>query len=128
MDLVMNTVVVAKYWGFLQARGVGASTIKKEVSNLNQSITLITSKHIPNTTKVSTRCIKDVQGWLSNVLYALEAQVKEFPSTKPPSNGTSIYELWECINDEINAWEKDFEVSGCVRMWGVDGCMPSLSH
>ncbi len=118
MSLVMDTIVLAKYWGFLHARGVAPSTIKKEMSNLNQSIDLITSKHISNTTKFASRYIKQVQEWLSNVVHHLDGLAKGSTSTMTPSNGTSIYELWECIDKEISAWERDFKVSACMHVVG----------
>lgn len=113
MDHVLNTSVVAKYMGFLNARGVLASTIKKEMSNLNQSITLISSKHIPHTTHHTKGYVEKVMAWYANWLHKLDAQAKATPSRMNTSSmGISIFQLWECIIQEQQVWESEFKVSG----------------
>ncbi len=87
---------------------------RKRCSNLKLSITLITSKHIPNTTKFSHGQTKRVNLWFANVVHQLEAQAKVAITSMPSTNGSSIYELWECIDVGVRAWESDFEVRGWV--------------
>lgn len=127
MALVMDPMVVAKYWGFHVSKGTSVSTIKKDMSYISQVPFYMYNQVIPNITKISRGDTKEVMAWYNNLLTQLTSQVKALNKSTIPitiSKAITLYEIWECTKKEIDEHLEELEVRVMV-MWtshGVWGC------
>ena len=113
MEHVMDPMLVAKFWGFLMAKGGQLSTFKKVASHLKESIPYIASHHIPITKTWSNKQVKNVTKWYTNLSAKLNAQVNLASKTKPTSliEDITLWEIWEAVRAERDALLKEWEVS-----------------
>lgn len=112
LDNVMDPIVIAKYHGFLVAREVSPSTIQTNMSHIKQATILVASKHIPNTSKYSSKYSSKVWDWLTNEIAKLEAQVKSSPNLNSSlHHAITLHDVWGCTKMEIKGFMDDFEVS-----------------
>lgn len=114
MELVMRPLSVAKYLGFLLARGCAISTLKRAATHLGQAVTFVISEHCPGSRSWSGAWMEQVDDWYANLNSRLSALLSSHPI-----NYTFVdLSLWEAWEHSLSAWasfKAAFQVGTCCK-------------
>lgn len=117
IELVLRPLHVAKFFGFLQARGCALGTMKRAATHLGQTVTFAISDQCPRLGSWSPGWIEQVDDWYANLNSKLTAQLASHPTSYLDMDVT----LWEAWQHAIAAWasfKEAFNLAG--QSWSLD--------
>jgi len=122
MEHIMKPTNVAKYLGYLQAKGSAISSILTYASNLAQSMWFVVSKFCPTAANWTDNFIDATFEWYTNLIGKLSAINKANISRK--LIGVSLWEIMEKSRAEWRAFKQLFQVGAyrtTAHLWPVVG-------
>ena len=108
---VMDPQAIAKYCGFLVARGLLPSSIRHACMQLMQTIHFVYSAHCPHTGFWSTAHIDSIKKWYTNLcLKASQAQRDHDANPTPPTH--TLWAVWEHAKGKWASFKSSFHANG----------------
>ena len=104
---IMDPMLVAKYVGFLIAKGRAASSIKVYIGHLAETVAFVISHHCPGGLAFSPQHVAATQAWYTNLGGKLAGWVGARP--KPDVQG-KLWEAWEHAEAQWAAFKAAFLV------------------
>lgn len=119
LEHCMDPQCVAKFWGFLVARGLKASSINTSIKNLAEiPLYMEALPHITHTYPLPF--LEKLHTWYGNLGSKLHFQAKAVAVARPPQQHTiSLHSIWEASRQE---WDDLLEEVS----WEAGWCEPGL--
>ena len=108
MKHLMEPRYVAKYVGFMKAKGLAASTINKVVSQLGQATDFVASKYCPHTPLWDHEYIEGVRVWYTNIVSKWHATKSS--EKKHSKDYLSLWEAWELVGQRWTTFKAKHKV------------------
>ena len=110
---VMSATLVAKYMGFLQAKGIAAVTMRRAANTLGQVVTFVCSPQFPTQRVWPATYLAELSKWYGNLqgkLYILwrAAQTHTHP------NLLSLWSCWQFATAEWAAFMQAYVANHCT--------------
>ncbi|KAL4457988.1 hypothetical protein ABPG75_012853 [Micractinium tetrahymenae] len=115
LEHVLDAQVVAKYWGWLKARGVAVSTLRKIMTHLAELAPFVNSKHCPRITqsrRASAEHMMELDGWFTRVIAKLQSEVSQQRHATSSSGGITFTQIWDSLHAEWAAHDKQVVEKG----------------
>lgn len=121
MEHILDCQLVAKFMGFLQARGNAPQSIMFSATQLKLTVPFITSPHCPGTKgKLVQEHVQQVEQWYSNLCGKLRAMADSEARAKPTSHECTLWEAWQHAEAGLQKFMRAFQV------WSPLHCMVGM--
>ena len=113
---VLDPLLVAKYIGFLHARGNGPYSLRTQACAINQASFFVASTHCHGRLVMSEEQQQATSRWLFNLV---QQCMKECRIDSSPNVEYTLHEAWLYAESEIDKFLQAFYVSGGCCGWGL---------